>query len=592
MRADETSAQQPASRRRYKVSVGGTIEIRLQADQKRRMQVRMNTRRVISFCFITWVVSVLLAVGTFAQQSSPQVSTSPDSISAQQKTEPAGPETAAPDKGKEAQKAQPENQPEKTISKEEAQALFRTVDEILEFASKDTGLPIKHPVKRKLASREEVKSYIEDRMKDDEDSKRLQRSEVVLKKFALVPEQFDLRSFLVDLLKEQVAGFYDSKKKTVFLLDWVDVEAQKPVLAHELTHALQDQNFDLEKWMKAAEAHPQSHPPLKGKDAAPNNGEKGKGAAPQTSKEGAIADSKSSADDLMEDERMAARQAVSEGQAMVVLIDYMLAPNGQSVKSNPQIADAVMAGMAAGGETPLYTKAPMFLKQLLLFPYQRGLKFEVDVLAKEGTEAAFAGAFREPPADSRQILEPGTYLNRENLPPMPVPDFETAAGKQYEKYDLSVMGEFDVWLLAKQYVGQESADAVSPKWRGGYYYAALKPGTPKLSNGAATVPTSAIALAYASKWASADDAAQFAAIYAKYVPTRYKSAKEVGAVTPVQNGNAAEIKVGIADRLKGVHTWQTDEGTVTIETRGDTMLVLEGFDQTAAGNIRDAVLGK
>jgi hypothetical protein len=524
---------------------------------------------------------MLLAVGTFAQQSSPQVSTSQDSISAQQKTEPAGPETAAPDKGKEAQKAQPENQPEKTISKEEAQALFRTVDEILEFASKDTGLPIKHPVKRKLASRDEVKKYIEDRMKDDEDTKRLQRSEVVLKKFALVPEQFDLRSFLVDLLKEQVAGFYDSKKKTVFLLDWVDVEAQKPVLAHELTHALQDQNFDLEKWMKAAEAHPQSHPPLKGK-----------GAAPQSMNEGAAADSKSSADDLMEDERMAARQAVAEGQAMVVLVDYMLAPNGQSVKSNPQIADAVMAGMAASGETPLYTKAPMFLKQLMLFPYQRGLKFEADVLAKEGTEAAFAGAFREPPADSREILQPETYLNKENLPPMPVPDFEGAAGKQYEKYDLSVMGEFDVWLLAKQYEGQGSADAMSPKWRGGYYYAALKPGTPKSSNGVATVPTSAIALAYASKWASADDAEQFAAMYAKYLPKRYKSVKELTAATPVQSGNPAEVKVGIAERLKGVQTWQTDEGPVSIETRGDTMLVLEGFDGEAAGKLKEAVFGK
>jgi cytochrome c-type biogenesis protein CcmH/NrfF len=534
----------------------------------------MKIRRAICFWLL---LTLLLAVGAVAQQATapspaPQSGTtqSPPQSSAtpQQKTEPAPPETAEPDKAQQAQQS-PQAEPGKKISKEEAQALFRTVDEILDFASKDTGLPIKHPVKRKLASREEVKKYIEDRMKDDEDTKRLQRSEVVLKKFALVPEQFDLRSFLVDLLKEQVAGFYDSKKKTVFLLDWVEVEAQKPVLAHELTHALQDQNFDLEKWMKAAQAHP----PLKGK-----------GAAPKDTKE----DTKSAAD-LMEDERMAARQAVAEGQAMVVLIDYMLAPNGQSVKSNPQIADAVMAGMAATGETPLYTKAPMFLKQLMLFPYQRGLKFETDVLVKAGTEAAFAGAFREPPADSRQILQPETYLNKENLPPMPVPDFEAAAGKQYEKYDLSVMGEFDVWLLAKQYVGQESADAMSPKWRGGYYYAALKPGTPKASNGNPTVPKSAIALAYASKWASADDAEQFAAIYAKYLPKRYKSAKEVGAATPVQGANPSTVKVGIADRLKGVHTWDTDEGTLLIETRGDTMLVMEGFDGEAAARLKAVV---
>ncbi len=453
-------------------------------------------------------------------------------------------------------------QTEQKITKEEAEALFRSVDEILRFVSKDTGLPIKHPVKRKLTSREEVKKYIEDRMKDDEDSKRLQRSEVVLKKFALIPEQFDLRTFLADLLKEQVAGFYDTKKKTVFLLDWVEPESQKPVLAHELTHALQDQNFDLEKWTKAA--------------MASRKGQKGK----------------ASVDELMEDERLAARQAVSEGQAMITLIDYMLAPNGQSVKTNPQIADAVMAGMAATGETPLYTKAPMFLKQLLLFPYQRGGKFEADVLVKAGTEAAFTGAFRNPPADSRQILQPETYLNNEQIPPMPVPDFEGAAGKEYDKYDISVMGQFDVWLLAKQYSGQESADALSPKWRGGYYYAAMKPGVSKTLKGSVEVPTSTIALAYASKWANADAAEQFAALYAKYLPKRYTAVKEVGAVdTPVPEIGAA-VATGVAERLKGPHTWETQQGPVSIETRGNTMLVTEGFDTNVAARIKDAVFGK
>ena len=50
------------------------------------------------------------------------------------------------------------------------------------------------------------------------------------------------------MLKEQIEAYYDTKTKTVNMLDWVDVEEQKPVLAHELTHALQDQHSDLEKW--------------------------------------------------------------------------------------------------------------------------------------------------------------------------------------------------------------------------------------------------------------------------------------------------------------------------------------------------------
>ena len=54
------------------------------------------------------------------------------------------------------------------------------------------------------------------------------------------------------MLREQVAGYYDVKTKTVNLLNWLDAEQQKPVLAHELTHALQDQSFGIEKWMKGS----------------------------------------------------------------------------------------------------------------------------------------------------------------------------------------------------------------------------------------------------------------------------------------------------------------------------------------------------
>ena len=141
---------------------------------------------------------------------------------------------------------------ESYLSAKDAKELFRSVDELLKFSSNDTGLPIKHEVKRKLASREEVESYLEKGMKDDKDAKRLERSSEVLKKFGLIPRDFQLGPFMVAMLKEQVAGYYDPKKKTVNLLNWVDAEQQKPVLAHELTHALQDQSFGMEKWMKAA----------------------------------------------------------------------------------------------------------------------------------------------------------------------------------------------------------------------------------------------------------------------------------------------------------------------------------------------------
>src|SRR5271170_3028072 len=227
---------------------------------------------------------------------------------------------------------------EQKISPKEAEELFRDVDQILQFASKDTGLPIKKEVKRRLTSRDEVVAYLEKNMAEDKGAQRLRRSELVLKKFGLLPRDFDLHTFLVALLREQVAGYYDAKTKTVNLLDWIDIEQQRPVLAHELTHALQDQSFNLEKWMKVGDTD--------------------------------LNDKKeTTAADIENDEISEARQAVVEGQAMVVLVDYLLAPTEQSIITSPQIADALKEGMLVGTpDSPEFKNAPIFLKEELTFP--------------------------------------------------------------------------------------------------------------------------------------------------------------------------------------------------------------------------------
>ena len=224
------------------------------------------------------------------------------------------------------------------------------MDQILQFASKDSGLPIKKEVKRRLTSRDEVVAYLEKNMAEDKDAQRLRRSELVLKKFGLLPRDFDLQTFLVALLREQVAGYYDAKTTTVNLLDWIDMEQQRPVMAHELTHALQDQSVGLEKWMKVGDTD--------------LNDKKQPTAA-----------------DIENDEISEARQAVVEGQAMVVLVDYMLAPTGQSILVSPQIANALKEGMLVGtADSPEFKNAPIFLKEELTFPYRYGLDFEAELL--------------------------------------------------------------------------------------------------------------------------------------------------------------------------------------------------------------------
>src|ERR1017187_6648184 len=107
------------------------------------------------------------------------------------------------------------------ITSEQERQLFSLVDELIKFSSEETGLPIKSSVKRQITSRAAVESYLKQKFEEDESAKRMQRSEIVLKKFGLLDRDFALKPFLLALLKEQIEAYYDAKTKTVTMLDWV-----------------------------------------------------------------------------------------------------------------------------------------------------------------------------------------------------------------------------------------------------------------------------------------------------------------------------------------------------------------------------------
>jgi hypothetical protein len=470
-----------------------------------------------------------------------------------------------------AQPAQPKE--ETKITPRQAEELFHSVDEILAFDSKQTGLVVKKEVKRKLTSREEVVSYLT-KNKDDKDTQRLRRSELVLKKFGLLPRDFDLEKLLVALLREQVAGYYDPKTKTVHLLDWVPMEEQEPVMAHELTHALQDQAVGLDKWMSRGE-----------KDLA----ETRKNPTPV---------------DIENDEEDNARQAVVEGQAEAVMLQYALAPVGRSIVDSPDLVDEMESSMTNGTpDSTVFKDAPIFLKESLTFPYRYGLEFEIKLLQKGGREKAFAGVLANPPHTTRQIMEPETYLSGEKIEPMRVPNFKQDF-KNYKKFDIGAMGEFDVAVLIEQYANQELAKWLYPEWRGGYYYAA------RVKDNAAAP----LGLLYVSRWSSAEKAEEFAGVYARSLVKRYKKADEVGggsssaasASGKSSQGESVAAKSGADEAgandaskhkgfkvvpLKGRHAWSTEEGTVVIEEQGDTVLVSESLDVGTTETVEREVFG-
>ncbi len=424
------------------------------------------------------------------------------------------------------------NQPEKKISPAEAQALFQSLDDILRFASKQTGLPIKHEVKHKLTSRDEVQKFIEKRMKDDPDRKRLDESEFVMKKFGLIPHNFDLQKFMVQMLREQVAGYYDTKTKTMNLLDWLPSEVQKPVMAHELTHALQDQYVNLDKWEDAG--YPEGK-----KLALP--------------------------DELKLDEERVARQSVTEGQAMLVLIDYNLVPLGGSSATSPDAVRLMEDQMMDGTGSPIFDSAPLYIKRAMMFAYREGTEFERQVLVADGKEGAYKGTLDTPPQDTHEVMEPRSYIAGKHVPLLTVPNYDKALGHGWEQIDFGALGQFDVNVMMELYADADTSAELTPAWRGGYYYAAHKKGTPREN----------VAFIYVSKWRDEDAAQQFAEVFKDSWKTRYNSLRVVNA------DQTAKDK--IVQR-------QTEEGLVSVERHGDLVIAIESFPEAEAGSLRKAAL--
>ena len=162
------------------------------------------------------------------------------------------------------------------------------------------------------------------------------------------------------------------------MLDWISIDEQKPVLAHELTHALQDQHSDLEKW----------------NDQTPDE---------------VSTNSSGDTDHMAKDEFDTARDAVAEGQATAVMMDYILKPMGKSLVKDPEVMDFAKQQMSASDELPGASRAPLMLSESLRFPYLEGLSFEQDVWMDKGQEAAFAGALDRPPTSTWEIINPREY---------------------------------------------------------------------------------------------------------------------------------------------------------------------------------------
>jgi hypothetical protein len=430
------------------------------------------------------------------------------------------------------------------ITPEQAQKLFALVDVLIKFSSDETGLPIKSSVKRQLTSRDEVEKYLEQKFNEDEGTKRLQRDEIVLKKFGLLDHDFELKPFLLALLKEQIEAYYDSKTKTVNMLDWVGPDEEQPVLAHELTHALQDQHSDLEKW----------------NDQTPDD---------------VSTDSAGDIDHLAKDEMDTARDAVAEGQATVVMWDCELKPIGKSLIKDPEVLDLVKSQMSGAEDSPVMARAPLLLSESMLFPYREGMSFEQDVWMDQGQTAAFAGALDRPPTSSWEIINPREY-EKKHIPAIPLlPNIHPLTDATYKPYDIGQVGQLDVHILSELLGSDNAARDLTPAWNGGLYWAGqLRSATTP----AAQADTASIGLFYLSIWKNADSAQVFARIYSNTLGRKYSHVSELSSGTASAGDGSVE------------HLFATNEGPVLITIRGKMVFIAESFPLPLARQLTALIL--
>lgn len=305
-------------------------------------------------------------------------------------------------------------------------------DEVLEQMSEITGLKLQTPLKKTMRSREEIRAYVLRQMDEEKNPGERYAGARTAEAFGLVPKGFDFDTFMVDLLTEQIAGLYDPKAHEFYIADWIPAADQKMVMAHELTHALEDQHFKIDAWVKAAKP---------------------------------------------DDDAELARDAVLEGSAMGAMIDYMLLGTGRSVADLPEFDPAMVVGDLANA--PTLKKAPTFIKDALMFPYFSGLVFTAAVL-KSGGWSTLPGLFAKPPTSTQQILHPALYQAGRVASPVALPEAGKVLGAEWKKLEDNRMGEFGWKEVLKQFLGEERAKALSEGWDGDRYMLFEQAGTKKL----------------------------------------------------------------------------------------------------------------
>jgi hypothetical protein len=374
------------------------------------------------------------------------------------------------------------------------------------------GLASPGPPPVLLRSRAENRRFIEQEIARRYSPAVLEAERKSMVAWGMIPPDYDLRRLFLDLLEEQVSAYYDPRGKIMVVGDWLPPEQQRAALMHELVHALQDRELPLDTFI------------------APDPGH---------------------------GDRLLARQALIEGEAVALSFDLMRKPQGMDISglSDLSMAQGLIVSSAGG---PVTSKAPRFLRDLLLFPYVEGLGF-VYQFRKRHPWSDMSAVYRDPPRSTTQILHPEKYLDaREHPLPVVIPDLSQLlpGGRLVSDDDL---GEFALGAVLALHLGEVDGRRAATGWRGDRYRIWEDDG-------------GRFVIAYRVIAADALIAAALATHLQASVEKRH----------PELSGKAAV-------RRGGIVIWVDGGRVFAVESRGTSVVLLERLPAQVFDRARDAV---
>jgi len=293
-------------------------------------------------------------------------------------------------------------------------ALKQAVDQMMPAVERASGFKFKrHPVVLQR-SRAQVRDYVIHKFDADLPPSELAGVQASYRLFGLLPDSIDLRRTMVDLLTEQVAGYYDPDSNALYVPTDVDPAQARIVISHELVHALQGQYVELDSLIQ----------------------QKG------------------------QNDRRSAAQAVLEGQATLAQI-LVLMPE-QKIAALPNFWELRNALGEQQAQMGVFSHAPMWLRESLIFPYLAGAQFVRWFEEKHPDKQPFGALM---PTSTEQIL----HTDRYDAGDRPVVLAFVGAPPDTLRYE-NDLGEFETRLLLQQLTGSEpEATTLASGWGGDRY---------------------------------------------------------------------------------------------------------------------------